>query len=283
MARIWLTRRIMKTNETPWRYVALIAVLAGCGGTGAVESSLLKGVDEAAVGQSKQGVTACLGYKSTVQTTADLNLRTGPSTSDSIIVTMPSGSIAITWDNPSCPTSGWYRVYYGGLTGWASGTYLNQVSSSSEARDEAIARAEGAMGFSYWWGHGAFKPGAAGGSCSGSCPSCTHSGSYGGDCSGLAAKVWVVPSTNNAFATDSHPYSTVNFDADTSLWSTVSRGSLLKADALVYNVSGAGHIFMYESGDGWGSMWAYECKGCVDGCVHDLRTASTSYHGIRHY
>ena len=28
------------------------------------------------------------------------------------------------------------------------------------------------------------------GSCSGSCPSCSHSGKYGADCSGLIAKAW---------------------------------------------------------------------------------------------
>jgi hypothetical protein len=28
-------------------------------------------------------------------------------------------------------------------------------------------------------------------------------------------------------------------------------------------------------------MYAYECKGCADGCVYDLRTASSAYHAIR--
>jgi hypothetical protein len=51
----------------------------------------------------------------------------------------------------------------------------------------------------------------------------------------------------------------------------------------VYNTNGAGHTFLYESGDGWGSMWAYECKGCSYGCVHNLRTATTTYHAIRHF
>jgi hypothetical protein len=65
-------------------------------------------------------------------------------------------------------------------------------------------------------------------------------------------------------------------------WHTVSRGSLQKADALTYNSNGEGHIFIYESGDGWGSMWAYEAKGCAYGIVHDLRTASSAYKGIGH-
>ena len=49
----------------------------------------------------------------------------------------------------------------------------------------------------------------------------------------------------------------------------------------VYRSNGAGHIFMYGSGDGWGSMYAYECKGCSAGCIEGLRTATNAYHGIR--
>jgi hypothetical protein len=64
------------------------------------------------------------------------------------------------------------------------------------------------------------------------------------------------------------------------LWRTVSRSSVKKGDAFVYHSNGAGHIFLYESGDGWGSMWAYEAKGCSYGIVHNLRTASSAYKAI---
>ena len=73
----------------------------------------------------------------------------------------------------------------------------------------------------------------------------------------------------------------MDFDKDSSRWSTVSRGKVEPADAMVYNDNGHGHIFVYAKGDGWGSMYAYECKGCADGCVYDLRTASSAYHAIR--
>ncbi len=63
---------------------------------------------------------------------------------------------------------------------------------------------------------------------------------------------------------------------------------MMQADAFspcvvipVYNNGSAGHIFIYESGDGWGSMYAYECKGCSAGCTKGLRTASSAYHAIR--
>ena len=155
----------------------------------------------------------------------------------------------------------------------------------SAGRDVVINRAKEATGFSYWWGHGRWRPEGAtsstAGSCNGSCPNCSHGGSYGADCSGMVAKAWQVPSSNDDVTVDDHPYSTLNFVSDTSQWSTVSRNSLISADALVYNSGGSGHVVIYESGDGWGSMWVYECKGCSYGCVHDLRTFSSTYHGIR--
>jgi SH3 domain-containing protein len=268
----------------PLKWLAVLAFVAvGCGGgQTAVESVELKGVNEE-LGASANAITACVTSKSTLQTTTDLNLRSGPGTTYGVILTMPANSKVIEWGG-GCPTSGWYKVYYGGVTGYASGSYLTQVTTTYSVRDESIVRAEGVVGFSYWWGHGAWNPaGGAPGSCSGSCPSCTHSGSYGGDCSGFIAKAWVVPSTNNNVTVDSHPYDTSSFNVDSSLWTTISRGSVLKADAMVYNDGSAGHIFLYESGDGWGSMNAYECKGCAYGCVFNSRTASTAYHAIRHY
>lgn len=158
-------------------------------------------------------------------------------------------------------------------------------SSLPPAIEEAMNRAESGVGFSYWWGHGAFLPqgpdASSAGSCSGSCPSCSHSGQYGGDCSGYVAKVWQVPSSNSDLADDSHPYSTVDFNQDASQWSTVDQGSMKTGDAMVYNNGSAGHIFIYDHGDPWGSLYAYECKGCSYGCTAGIRSATTSYHAIR--
>ena len=90
-----------------------------------------------------------------------------------------------------------------------------------------------------------------------------------------------MPASNSDLTVDQHPYSTASFVNDSALWSTVSRGSVKKADALVYNTNGAGHIILFEGGDGWGSMYAYECRGCSAGCIKGYRTASSSYHAIR--
>src|SRR5690242_14421250 len=144
---VCMSNRSMSSHSLKWlAVVALVAV--GCGGgQSTVESIELKGVDEE-VGTSADAITACVTAKSTLQTTADLNLRTGPATTYGVIVTMPANSLVIEWGG-GCPTSGWYKVYFGGISGWASGSYLTQVTSAYSVRDEAIARAQGAVGFSY--------------------------------------------------------------------------------------------------------------------------------------
>ncbi len=186
--------------------------------------------------------------------------------------------------NITLPENGWYNVAYNGVEGWSSGKYLERVidpGTDPTARDFAITRAKEGVGFSYWWGHGRWVPNGATssniGTCTGSCPNCTHTGSYGADCSGYVGKIWQVPTSNTDPTVDSHPYSTGHFNIANSQWVTVDRSAATRADALVYNVNGAGHIFIYESGDAWGSMWAYEARGCSYGIVHNLRTAGSSY------
>jgi hypothetical protein len=76
----------------------------------------------------------------------------------------------------------------------------------------AIQRAQSGVGFSYKWGGGCWSPGSTSyGACYGSCPNCSHSGSWGADCSGFVAKVWQVPGNEDLTSCD-HPYSTVNFE-----------------------------------------------------------------------
>jgi len=132
------------------------------------------------------------------------------------------------------------------------------------SRDEVMALGASVVGYSYWWGGGCWRmDGTEHGSCSGSCPDCTHSGNYGADCSGFVAKAWQVPSPSSV-ETNSHPYNTSSFRWNTTYWDPVSRDSAKPGDAAVYrNASDtSGHIVLYESGDTWGSVWTYECRGC---------------------
>lgn len=226
-------------------------------------------------------------------TTANLNLRKGPGTTYAVIVVIPSGASVKLLD--ATAQNGFLNISWNGNNGWSSGTYLKSTTTQQPpppttdpngppSPDNAIARAALSVGFSYWWGGGAWLStgvtNGTAGTCSGSCPSCSHTGQYGADCSGMVAKAWQFGTV--ALNVDSHPYSTSSFVNDVSgKWSTVSRGSLKAGDALVYNSGGSGHIVLWESGDGWGSSTVYECKGCSYGCVHDTRTFSSAYHGIR--
>ena len=235
-------------------------------------------------------------------TTGDLNLRKGPSTAEAILRVMPQGSLVQLLD--PTPVNAFLHLDHQGLVGWAHGDYLRDANSGDAGSDgggpapdagtgqpptstiaAAIERAKSAVGFSYWWGHGRWLPtgptASNKGSCTGSCPDCTHTGSYGADCSGYVGQIWQVPASNNDITIDKHPYSTADFVTDTALWSTITREQLKLGDSLVYNEDGAGHIFLYASGDGWGSMDAYECKGCATGCVFNLRTASSTFKAIR--
>jgi hypothetical protein len=157
---------------------------------------------------------------------------------------------------------------------------------SPTPRDDAIERAQSGVGFSYWWGGARWDPRGATsankGSCSGVCPDCTHTGMYGADCSGYVAKVWRVPEWNSDPTKNQHPYSTYTFTNHEYEWKTIPRDQLQKADALVYNQDGKGHIMLYESGDAWGQMWTYESRACSVGIVHNLRTVPDKYKAIRH-
>lgn len=238
-------------------------------------------------------------------TTGDLNLRKGPSTSDAVLRVMPKGSLVQLLE--VTPMNAFLHVDHQGLTGWAHQDYLrdaNAVDAGGVAGNPAgasmaqaattqppstvaaaIERAKAGVGFSYWWAHGRWLSSGVTasnmGSCSGSCPNCTHSGSYGADCSGYVGKIWQVPASNGDITTDGHPYSTASFVNDTSLWSTISRADVKLGDSLVYNNGSNGHIFLYSAGDGWGSMDVYECKSCAAGCVFDNRTAGSAYKAIR--
>ena len=235
-------------------------------------------------------------------TATSLNLRSGVGTSNAILTVLSCGTRVTVLGGP---TTGWWNIRSGTFTGWASGAYLVAEASfdasvcgdvPAPAMDagtttppgtppevsQMFSLARSAVGYSYYWGHGSWGlDGANHGSCSGSCPSCSHSGSYGADCSGFVAKVWQIPSASPV-TVDRHPYSTYNFVNDHTHWSRVNRSTLRPGDALTYNTNGAGHILLFESGsDPWGSVWAYEARGCATGVVHNLRAVGSNYVAIR--
>lgn len=266
----------MKTRSL---VLLMLFVSTACGDRDSLRSEEIIAADDSGT-SAESAITASVTFGTTLKTTTGLNLRTGPSTSYAVKLVMPSGATSIAVK--SAPTNGWYNINYQGHVGWASGTYLTVSATPTTARDKAIARGKSVWGFSYHWGGGDWDPTSQSpGSCTGSCPDCTHSGTNGADCSGFLAKAWVVPASNTPLTLVSHPYSTYNFRYNTYYWSQITRSNTLRADALVYNDGSAGHTFLFVSGDPWNSMQAIECKGCTSGCLYNTRTASSSYIAIR--
>ncbi len=252
----------------------------------------LEAGDETALGPITAGLTA--GQQARVCNATALNQRSGPSTSNAILKTIPSGSTVQVLE----VSGSWVKNTWNGSTGYSSGQYLCEVTTGGTPpgpeptgtgggfASTAITRANflsigaASVGFSYYWGGGRLADGAPKGSCYGSCPNCTHSGSYGADCSGFIGKTWLLPASL-PMDSNKHPYSTASFATSSSLWTMVSRSTLQPGDALNYRSGGSGHIVMYDKNDPWGSFWAYEARGCSYGIVHNIRTAGSAYKGLR--
>jgi hypothetical protein len=280
--------------------IAATLMMVGCAADtmGEVSGETLQGADESSVAVSE--ISASYPIGTTLATTANLNLRTGPSTGYRVILVMANGSRVVTTDYTT-PRNGFYKVRYGGHEGWSYGGYLRLVSvaggggssggsTNTSLLDRIFDRARAGVGFAYWWGHGRWLASGPTSStrsaCYGSCPSCSHGGSYGADCSGFVGKTWIVPGSNSDLSHDYHPYSTWNFynTPGGGQWRTVSRSSARHGDAFVYNSGSEGHIFLFDHGDAWGSLYAYEAPGCASGggrIRHGIRTASSVYHVIR--
>jgi len=116
------------------------------------------------------------------------------------------------------------------------------------------------------------NPGSSG------CPDCTHSGTYGADCSGFVSKAWQVPDPVALNACDVTRYVAASFTANHSYWNLVPMTSLQPADA----VASQTHVILvigYE--DSYGDHEVVEAKGCTYGIVRSSRTFSSSYNGAR--
>lgn len=62
-------------------------------------------------------------------TTAVLNLRSGPATSNGILGKMPLNTVVPVLEGPS---GGWYKVDFNGIQGWASGDYLTIIPGDTQ-------------------------------------------------------------------------------------------------------------------------------------------------------
>lgn len=162
------------------------------------------------------------------------------------------------------------RLHMRGLMLLAVGALLiipqgAQAAPASISRDQIIAIAKTGLGCPYLWG--------------GTCWDPNNKKWKGADCSGYVTKCWQIPSPSATTACLPHYYTTSTFKSNTNHanWYSISRNDLIKADALVYNQSGKGHIVLYYSGDKWGYANVYEAKGTSWGIVYGSKNCDSKY------
>jgi hypothetical protein len=141
-------------------------------------------------------------------------------------------------------------------------------------RQEIIDRAKPAVGYSYWWGGGCWRnDDAQHGSCSGNCPDCTHSGSYGADCSGYVFKAWQIDGASAVSACNHGPYTAASYHNNETHWSRITRANAKKADILASTT----HVVILETGDPWGTPTVLEARGCSYGVQRNTRSFGSTY------
>ncbi|MBK7397761.1 MAG: SH3 domain-containing protein [Myxococcales bacterium] len=102
------------------------ALLAGCAVEGGGQIDL-EGADESGDGYGAESVVGSVAVGAVLRATTTVNLRNGPSTSNTILHVIPNGATVTVVG--TTPKSGFYNVKHAGVTGWAYGLYFEKVSS----------------------------------------------------------------------------------------------------------------------------------------------------------
>ena len=77
---------------------------------------------------AEEGLTGSFAVGSELQTKGEVNQRSSPSSTATILQVIPSGTRVKS--AASQPSNGWYGVTWNGKTGWVAGTYLVKGSSA---------------------------------------------------------------------------------------------------------------------------------------------------------
>lgn len=146
----------MRTSPLPSIVVAGAMFLVACGATSSggpspgtdattdATSSDDGAADATSTAETLADVGADLGPDGLpigcqMRATTDVNLRSGPSTTDAVLEVIPSGDLVTVV--ASTPTAGFYEVTHAAVTGWAFGAYFDTTSCTSPTIDAATETA----------------------------------------------------------------------------------------------------------------------------------------------
>ncbi len=249
-------------------------LLAGCaGGASAADGASSSAADDSSASALSSALSTSIPVGSTLETVANLNLRTGAGTDHSVILVIPDGATVTVQSATS--TRGWYNVKYDGHVGYSAGQYLVLESSGSGGSDAgsgsggddsgttstaAVTRASSwvSAAVPYCGGINFGADSICGGTCerTGAADKSAWN-SYRSDCSGFVSYAWGLAApglTTGGFA----PY-------DTSASSEIDAEDLQPGDAL--NSVPAQHIVLFAG-------WADKASGQANiieeyDCDHD--------------
>jgi murein DD-endopeptidase MepM/ murein hydrolase activator NlpD len=104
----------------------LVAIaLSGCSSAPPDDGTSSTGAEEL----SQAAVTEDVPIGTVLEATTDVNLRTGPSTSDRILRVVPAGARVTV--KQAAPSNGFYKIDYAGTVGWSFGAYYVKPGSST--------------------------------------------------------------------------------------------------------------------------------------------------------
>lgn len=103
------------------RTALLLLAIAACGTGPSPDEGTPEPADEGG-----EALSGSIPVGTTLRATTALNLRSGPSTSRSVELVIPSGGHVVTV-NTTQSQNGFYDVKYGGTVGWSYGGYLEQL------------------------------------------------------------------------------------------------------------------------------------------------------------
>jgi hypothetical protein len=188
--RSFRARFFHATSAAMTRTLLTLAFALSLGCSVAPAEEEIHAVDEDAEDErAAEALTGSVAVGTTLTTIADLNLRSAPATSSSVLRVMAEGTNVTVAE--SAPNNGFYRVKAGASTGWASGKYLRTASTAFSCTGtwgttQPSDKKYFITAFGCWVDSSGVRPGDSGDNC---IPGCLSQLQKAGACSsGLTGK-----------------------------------------------------------------------------------------------